>query len=114
MPFRIYYLDDEPDLLEVFKDSFSSDEILITLFSDPAAAIEAIAKNPPDLVFLDYRLPKTTGDQIALGLNKNIPKALISGDLQVVTQARFDAIFTKPFKNNDIEAFINSVRSQKT
>ena len=41
MPLKIYYLDDEPDLLEIFTDTFSSDSIKVTTFSDALPAIDA-------------------------------------------------------------------------
>jgi DNA-binding response OmpR family regulator len=107
MPLKIYYLDDELELLEIFSDLFSSDDVVVTTFSDPKTAIEAIKASPPDLLFLDYRLPNTTGDQVALQIDPKIPKAIVTGDLSVTLEAKFDAKYAKPFSIKEVKAFIN-------
>ncbi len=108
MQIKVYYLDDEPDLLEVFKEVFESAQVQISTFSDPNKAIAEIQARPPDILFLDYRLPNITGDEIALQLDPFMPKALISGDLDIVCQAKFVAQFSKPYKIPLIEEFISS------
>ena len=110
MSFRIFYLDDEPELLELFVDTFSETGIEISIFSEVASALEAIKKQPPDLLFLDYRLPGITGDEMALGLDPTIHKVLITGDLNVKTKAVFLAVFPKPYSSEAVEAFIRSRR----
>lgn len=40
MALKVYYIDDEPDLLELFADLFSSKEIEIKTFADPLKAVE--------------------------------------------------------------------------
>lgn len=104
----IIYVDDEPDLLEMFSEIFSTPDITIRGFSDPDQAIAEIKKTPVDLVFLDYRLKKTTGDKVALQIDPKIPKALITGDLQVKCEAEFKAYFEKPMKIDEIRNFISS------
>ena len=54
MPIKIFYLDDEISLLEMFFDTFSSEDHLITTFYDPQTAIEAVKQTPPDLLIIDY------------------------------------------------------------
>ena len=114
MPFKVYYLDDEPGLLEIFVETFSSKNIEITTFEDPVRAIEEIKKNPPDLFFIDYRLPKITGDKIAQAVSPTIPKALIAGEISVKTETKFDAVFEKPYDSKAVESFIEEqYRSKK-
>jgi len=109
----VYYLDDEPDLCELFEDIFSTPEIKITTFSKPKEAIEVIKKNSPDILFIDYRLPGITGDQIALQLSHIKAMALITGDLDIKPLAKFDATFEKPFQIKDIKDFINKFKIPK-
>ena len=109
MPFKIFYLDDEPALLEMFSDTFSADDRVITTFSDPKTAIEAIRKTPPDILFIDYRLPNYTGDQIAQMLDPKIPKVLITGDMHVKCSYNFVAIFEKPYKASQIEEILEKL-----
>ena len=93
---KIYYLDDEADLCELFADHFSSDNVIITTFVDPKVAMEEIKKNPPDLFFVDYRLPNMTGDEVAKALDPKIPKFLVSGEFSINTDYKFDLILSKP------------------
>ncbi|WP_397602067.1 hypothetical protein [Silvanigrella sp.] len=59
MAIKIYFLDDETDILEIFKDTFSSNEFIITTFSNPTDLIEASKIDKPDLYFLDNKLPNS-------------------------------------------------------
>ena len=106
MALKIFYLDDEVELCENFADLYNTDNVCVTTFSDPAQAVEAAKSNPPDLFFFDYRLPGTTGDQVAQLMDPKIPKFLITGDMTVVTTYKFLRVFSKPCKEADIlEAF---------
>lgn len=112
MSLKVYYLDDEVDLCDNFMDSFSSDTISIQTFSDPTKLIEATKKSPPDMFFLDYRLPSITGDQVALMLPPQIPKFLVTGDITVETNYQFKQIFPKPYKEEAIFKAIEEFRSK--
>lgn len=107
MPLKIYYLDDEEALCENFVDYFASNEVSVTTFVDPRVAIEAIKKNPPDLLFIDYRMPGTNGDEIAKALDPKIPKYLISGDISIKTEYKFDEVFSKPYEESVIMELIS-------
>jgi len=108
MPLKVYYVDDEPSLLELFTELFATRDVEIKTFADPMQAVAAIRADPPDLVFLDYRLPKTSGPALAAQIDAKIPKALITGDLLPKPDANFVAVFEKPFREDAIEAFIRS------
>ncbi len=108
MQLRIVYLDDEPDLCINFKENFESPTIKIETFTDPQVAIQSINQNPPDLIFLDFRLPGTTGEVVAGELSPTIPKALITGDLTVKPSSKFSKVFSKPFDFSELETFIAS------
>lgn len=110
---KVYYLDDEPDLLEIFQDTFSDENIQISTFTDPAEALKAIQTAPPDLLFIDYRLPNTTGETFARKIDPSIPKALITGDLSTKAGEMFQALFSKPFRRAQIETFIRGYLNSK-
>lgn len=114
MPLRIYYLDDEADLLDVFFETFSAPGIEITTFSDPQTALAAVRSNPPDLLFLDYRLPNITGDELAGQLDPKLPKALVTGAMNIVLRAHFDAVFPKPYEVEEVQTFIDSFLQRRT
>jgi len=105
---KVYYIDDEPDLCSIFTDAFSAADITITTFTDPLKGIEETKKNPPDLIFLDYRLPFMNGDQVALKMDAAIPKFLISGDLTHSTVYKFQNIFSKPYDILEIQEVLRA------
>lgn len=110
MPLKIVYLDDEPDLCAIFSESFSNDQVQITTFTDPDKCVQFVKSNPPDLIFLDYRLPATTGDLVAVKMATQIPIILITGDVQVSTQYQFKKILPKPYDYGEIEKVIQSLK----
>lgn len=100
---KVGYIDDEPALCETFKDNFEDDHIEIAAYSNPQEGIEQMAAFKPDIIFLDYRLPDMTGDDIAEQLDPAIPKFLITGDLFVKTRYPFVKIFGKPYDFDELE-----------
>lgn len=107
MAIRIFYLDDEVDLCEVFKDNFQTAEIDISVFSDPAQAIAAVVASPPDLFFVDFRLPGMTGEDVAKRVGPSVPVILLSGDIDVTTSDIFHKKLPKqPYPFQEIEAII--------
>ncbi len=107
MSLKIIYLDDEPDLCECFSDEFASEKIEVTTFTDPKRAIAAALESPPDLIFLDFRLPGTTGNAVALAMPKEIPKYLITGESEVNTTYKFEFVFGKPLEIEAIQKVID-------
>ncbi|MFN7685552.1 MAG: response regulator [Oligoflexia bacterium] len=104
---KVYYLDDEQDLLDVFSETLSSPQVQVRTFSDPAALIEAVQEAPPHLLFLDYRLPRTTGDAVAQKLDASVPKVLVTGDVLIHTQVQYLAVLTKPFELKAVRELID-------
>ncbi|MBP9682358.1 MAG: response regulator [Bacteriovorax sp.] len=112
-PLNIVYLDDEPLLCEFFKDCLESEDIVIKTFISPDEAIKEVMTNTPDLVFLDFRLPNTTGDIVAQKMDAKIPKVLITGDLVVEPESTFIKIFKKPFNFSEMKEFIDHFQNGK-
>ena len=106
MALKIFYIDDEAELCEIFQYTFESDDIQIQTFTDTTHAAEAIKQSEPDLIFVDFRLPKTTGDDFALTLPPSIPKFLVTGDIMLETKYPFTKIFPKPYRKEEIEQCI--------
>ncbi len=114
MRLKVYYLDDEADLCENFSDFFTSEQVQVTTFVDPKVAIDAIRNNPPDLLFVDYRLPGTTGDELAKTVDPKIPKFLITGENFVKTECNFEKVLNKPYKVSDILQIISNYVATKS
>lgn len=116
MSLKIFYLDDEPALCDVFVDTFTSQEREVWTFSSPIGFLEQVEGLRPDVVFLDYRLPGTTGEAIAEKIDKKIRRAIITGDLEleVKPEARIDKIFYKPFSAEELEEYLAEIARTKT
>jgi DNA-binding NtrC family response regulator len=113
MKIRAFYLDDEPDLCEIFSDQFSTKDIEIITRTDPQSAKVFLASDKVDVVFFDYRLPGTTGDKLAVDLQLQVPVYLITGEMQVKTQFEFHGIIQKPYDFQAIRTALNDVLSKK-
>jgi DNA-binding NtrC family response regulator len=106
MPVRIFLLDDEEMLCDIFQEYLTSDQIQITTFTDPKKAIKACEIEPPTMFFIDYRLPSITGDEVALSVDENIIKILITGDYSIKAKYQFDKIISKPYHFDEIKKVI--------
>jgi len=114
MRLRVFYLDDEVDLCQMFHENFSTPENVISLYSDPAQALAAVRASPPDLLFLDYRLPGTTGEDIAVKIGPSVPMVLLTGDLELTKSNIFLRKFSKqPFPFEEIEALLSEMAKRK-
>lgn len=102
MPLKVMYLDDEIELCNNFVELFESDRVHIVAFTNPTEAMAAAKASPPDLMFIDYRLPSVSGDQVAQALDPKIPKILVTGDISVVTSYRFVEVLSKPYREAEI------------
>ena len=110
---KVVYIDDEVDLCELFADEFSNEQIQISTYWDPQLAIAAINKEPPDVLFIDYRMPATTGTKVAATISVSIPKVLITGDLNIASEYDFEAVLYKPIVPKDVQAILDKYLRQK-
>lgn len=106
MPINVVYIDDEEVLCELFKEYLHSDEINITVFTDEAPAIEYCNNTKPDMIFIDYRLKKQTGVDVAKSINCLSKKVLITGELDVTIDKCFDDHIEKPHRLARIKEYI--------
>ena len=110
MSFKIYYLDDEPDLCEIMSDRLNSNEIRVETFCDSASLLKRCEESKPDLFFLDFRLPGITGDEVAFKLDPAIPKVLITGEISPQTKYPFIAILSKTISKEGLLSLINKIK----
>lgn len=98
---KIALVDDEIVLGELFKEIFTSDLIDVEFFSSPFEALKS--KEKFDIYFLDYRMPGMLGDELAHKL-PNVPKYLITGEIDVKSTFKFKKTFFKPY---DVETIMS-------
>ena len=110
MTIKVYYLDDEEALCRLFANYLASDNIELTTFIDANSAIESANQDPPDIFFIDYRLPGLTGDEVAFSVPDDIIKVLVTGDLSFNPKYEFQHIISKPYSYEVIEDVIEMFR----
>jgi CheY-like chemotaxis protein len=117
---RILAVDDEPELLGVFREHFEGRYEVDTATSG-AAAVERFIHQRPDVVFLDINMPGTTGVEI-LKLFKqtddSIPVIMITGNTEIpvaeecLKQGAFSYV-PKPFNLVYMEHMVAVATEQK-
>ena len=110
---KVYYVDDEPELCELFVDIFASSEVLVSTFNDPSEALEKILSHPPDLLFMDYRMPGMNGVELAKKSPAHLKKYLISGEINISVDIIFEAILKKPLDVPLIRKIIIDAKEEK-
>ncbi len=113
MAINVFYIDDEPILCEIFSDSFASQEVLVQTFSDPQLALNSTEAVNADIVFVDFRMPKLSGEFFAELFTKRFSAKpdfyLVTGEIDPNTDFQFKGIIGKPYD----EALINEILFKK-
>lgn len=110
---RVVYLDDEEELAEVFGLLLAQTEHSVQTFTEEIDAIGFCKASPPDILFVDFRLAHMSGDDVANMLPDSIKKVLVTGDIKIESEFKFDAIIHKPFKLAEILSIIESLCSHQ-
>jgi len=58
---RVLFVEDDPAVAHMYKLKLELDGYAVDLAADGVQAVEMAVGNPPDLIFLDIRLPKMDG-----------------------------------------------------
>lgn len=98
----VYYIDDEPELCEIFQETLEGMGFEVHTFTDPDLAIASSKKRHADVVVIDYRLPNTTGDKVALLLDSPGKTILLTGEIQINSEFAFDLVLYKPINFADL------------
>lgn len=107
---KVVFVDDEPMICMLFPRFIESSIAEVTTYTSPTEALAQCLKEPPDLIFTDYNMPKLNGEELAQLMPKNIPIYLISGHITSSDSLdyKFREILSKPFsfeKINEIVRF---------
>lgn len=103
-------VDDEPAISETLQFILEEEGYQVTTSPDGAALEKYMNGSTPDLILLDYWLPKKNGDEIAKALKnrkdtKDIPIIMMSASNNIGDIARgagVDDFLPKPFDFEDI------------
>jgi len=67
---RIGVVEDEEDILEFFSEVFGERNYKVTCFKNGKEALDALKKNPTDILLVDIKLPGMRGDRLIEELSK--------------------------------------------
>ena len=110
--YKILYIDDELDNLQVFKTTFKNDFDIQTL-SSAKNAVEFIKENSFHILLVDNRMPELTGIQFLEDINTmplDAVRILLTGysDMQTIVDAinkgHIYFYCTKPWKRDELKA----------
>ena len=107
---KILIIEDDPSLAEILVDFFRSTGYARRSFSSTENILELVEQFNPDLVLLDYLLPKVNGGELCRQIKrheetKHIPVIIYSAFPKVMLSLGnygCDAFVSKPFDLNDL------------
>jgi len=106
---RVLVVDDEPNILVIWRRILSRQGCEIKLLPDGSEAIDVIEKWDPDVMLIDVRMPKISGlDVLQEVKRRDLPTevvimtgfASVSSALEALKKGAYDYL-TKPFDNID-------------
>ena len=68
---QVLFVEDDPSVAQMYRLKLELDGYKVTVASDGERALELATQNPPDIVFLDIRLPKMDGLAVLERLREN-------------------------------------------
>jgi DNA-binding response OmpR family regulator len=119
MSTKILIVDDDPDIRDVLKLTLGEENYTVFEAADGEEALKAINSKSPDLVLLDYKIPKIDGRQVCRQIKKDLllrhlPIIMVTGkgdinDRVVGLDAGADDYVVKPFEPQELLARIRMV-----
>lgn len=102
------YIDDETDLLEIFREIVESDQVKVRTFENTEQLQSSWEAEKPDLVFIDYHIKNISGDELAQTMPDSIVKYLITGTNHKDLKSQFAGIIKKPIDFENVTSIIGS------
>ena len=119
MKLKVLIVEDENSLLELLKFNFTKDGFKVDTAMDGEMALEKILNKAPDLLVLDWMLPKLSGIELCRRIRKNkeiknLPIIMLTARGEEDDRLRgletgADDYITKPFSVNELMARVKAV-----
>jgi excisionase family DNA binding protein len=117
---HILVVDDEPVIGQLFRDSLEKNGCHVTTMVSSLEALELVARQPFDLIFLDLAMPDLDGSELfrrIRHIDKQVPIAIITGypDSELLKKAKEHGpfmIMIKPFTDNEILQAVHTFSQQ--
>jgi DNA-binding response OmpR family regulator len=116
----VLVVDDDPDIAEAIGDILRRAGYDVRTAGDGASALEAVARETPGLVLLDWRLPsEPAGSPLVRKLRDacdfQVPIVVVSADPQALAEARAAQVsdyLPKPFDARDLVELVDEQWAQ--
>jgi DNA-binding NtrC family response regulator len=112
---KLLILDDDPDILDVLREFFESDDLELLLENDGESALERIKRERPNVALIDVNLPNKSGIDVLREIKTIDPRIcviIMTGNM--TTQNAIEAMkygaydyLTKPLDMNRLETVLN-------
>ncbi len=114
---RVLVVDDEEPVLEVLRDCLELLGAQVVTATDGADGVEAYARERPDAIITDIRMPGMSGFEMTARIrevDREIPVFVVSAHVEpsVVDTHRelgFSRVFSKPVKLRELKAALEAV-----
>ena len=116
---KILIADDEPNILISLEFLMKREGYAVTVARDGQEALDAVARERPDLVLLDVMMPKKTGFDVCQALradeaNRDVRIVMLTAkgrdtDVAKGTALGADAYMTKPFSTKELVAKVREL-----
>jgi len=112
----ILVVEDDDDIRNFLKKVLAANNYKVAEAADGAEALEAVEKYFPDLVLLDFGLPKVSGETVCVKIKKDHPDIFVialtekskSSDVVHGLQIGADDYISKPFVAEEVVARIDA------
>lgn len=116
---KILVVDDDPDIRDVLQLTLASEGYDVVQAADGEAALEQVQRSLPDVVILDYMMPRLDGGQVCQRLKKDLllrhlPIIMLSARGEAPDKVRgldagADDYIVKPFEPEELLARVRMV-----
>jgi two-component system KDP operon response regulator KdpE len=110
-PRRVLVVDDDPQITQVLRVSFTAHGYEVRSADDGSSALEMIAQWTPDLVITDLSMPKMGGIALCRSIRASLDVPIIVLSVKGQEQVKVEALesgaddyVTKPFGSNELLA----------
>lgn len=115
MTARIVVIEDEEDIATLIKHNLQTEGYHVEVYEDGIKALEAVRREPPDLMLLDVMLPGMDGKEVCRAIRRDydFPIIMVSArtsevDRVVGLEIGADDYITKPFSVLELVARVRS------
>ncbi len=119
MSIKVLIVDDEPDIRDVLKITLEAEKYEVIEAENGEEAVKIITQKAPDLVLLDYKMPKMDGREVCRLIKKDIllrhlPIIMVTGKGEITDKvdgidAGADDYIVKPFEPEELLAHIRMI-----